>query len=381
MKHRIWIYVLGLALILSACGQVRQVVPEFSTFEASPTSSEISLSKTSTLPEPQISLQRTEQLLPTETSATTTTFPSTSESTSSVVPLSIIENKAVLASETIPDGTLMKKNQAFTKTWILKNTGTETWTANYYLELLAEKSDNVFNAPSKINFGRSVQPGDAIELSIDLTAPQTDGEYTLMYRVLDGTGQELPIGMGNRIWLTISIGTKAAVQSPTSLDPSGVTFSVGDITHNGGITTIQIHSSFSMIEYSVQPVPILVVDGKQIPFAGGIDDWQASGKYSYLWQYSISEQSFNDAKSVTMVFDTSIRKNLWGDQIVEACRSALNRLQATYPEISFGCNPAMGGYPYDSLRVPSGLTRAQAHQIVMDAIESASYGRWEVKIR
>lgn len=74
-------------------------------------------------------------------------LPSTPEQTSSDVPLSVIGNKAVLASETIPDGSLMKENQTFTKTWILKNTGTETWTANYYLELLAEKSDSLLIAP------------------------------------------------------------------------------------------------------------------------------------------------------------------------------------------------------------------------------------------
>jgi hypothetical protein len=125
----------------------------------------------------------------------------------------------------------------------------------------------------------------------------------------------------------------------------------------------------------------LIVDGKQVVFTGGVDDWQVSGEYSYLWQYAISEQNFNNAGSIILVFDTSIRKNLWGNQIVEACLSALSLLQKAHPGMSFGCNPAMGGYPYDSLKVPSGLTRSQSHQLVMDAIESAVYGRWEVKIR
>lgn len=83
-----------------------------------------------------------------------------------------------------------------------------------------------------------------------------------------------------------------------------------------------------------------------------------------------------------MLFDTSIRKNLWwGEKETQACLADLSCLQLKYPDSSFGCNPPPGAYPYDALEVSSGLTRTQTHQIVMNAIESAVYGRWKVKIR
>jgi hypothetical protein len=380
MKQSKWILYLGLLTVLSACGQAKQVAHETSTLETSPTQIETFTAEASALPEPQISLQSTGQVLLSDTPTTIPlTLPPAPDPT--VVPLAISVNKAALSSETIPDGTAMQKNQTFTKTWVLKNVGSETWDESYSLELLSAKSSSLMDAPLKVLFGKPVKPGDSIELSIDLIAPQNDGSYTVTYRVLDERGFDVAVGQGNNIWLTIVIGQKAVIQNSTALDPAGVSFSLGKIGHNGDVTSIQVLSSFSTREYSIQPVPTLIVDGKQVAFAGGVDDWQVSGDYSYLWQYAISEQSFNNANSITLVFDTSIRKNLWGNQIVEACLSALSRLQKAYPGISFGCNPAMGGYPYDSLKVPSGLTRSQAHQLVMDAIESASYGRWEVKIR
>lgn len=380
MKRSKWILYLGLLAVLSACGQANQVASRRSTIETSPTRTQSFTTETSALPEPQISLQPASLVPPSETS-TSVSIALLPDSDATATPATISANKAVLSSETIPDGTAMQKNQIFTKTWVLKNVGTETWDESYSLELLSGKSSSLMNAPLQVVFGKPVKPGDSIELSIDLIAPEADGNYIVTYRVLDGNGSNVAIGQGNELWLSIAIGQKAVVQNSTALDPAAVSFSLGKISHIGDVTSIQVSSSFSTREYYMQPVPILIVNGKQVGFLGGVDDWQVSGEYSYLWQYEISEQNFNNASSIILLFDTSIRKNLWGSQIAEACLSALSLLQEAYPGISFGCNPAMGGYPYDSLKVPSGLTRSQSHQLVMDAIESAVYGRWEVKIR
>lgn len=75
---------------------------------------------------------------------------------------------------TVPDQTLFPPGESFTKTWRIRNTGDCTWTTDYDLVFVSgEQMGGISPQP----MAGSVNPGDTVDISIDLTAPVTDGDY------------------------------------------------------------------------------------------------------------------------------------------------------------------------------------------------------------
>jgi hypothetical protein len=91
---------------------------------------------------------------------------------------------------TIPDNTPVAPNRPFTKTWRIKNIGTCTWTPSY---LLVFHSGNSMNGPLAQVLPGDVPPGQAVDISVNLTAPAAPGEYTAFYKLSDPSGQ--PFGV------------------------------------------------------------------------------------------------------------------------------------------------------------------------------------------
>ena len=76
---------------------------------------------------------------------------------------------------TVPDGTEYAPNTNFTKTWRLKNTGTCTWNNDY--DLVFDDGDKMGGSTVEdINMG-SVDPGESVDISVDLESPGTIGDY------------------------------------------------------------------------------------------------------------------------------------------------------------------------------------------------------------
>jgi len=86
---------------------------------------------------------------------------------------------------TIPDGTIMTPGQAFTKTWRLKNIGTCTWTTSYAVVF---SSGNSMNGPATQALTGNVNPGQTIDISVNLTAPSSPGDYTGNWKLRDASG-------------------------------------------------------------------------------------------------------------------------------------------------------------------------------------------------
>ena len=86
---------------------------------------------------------------------------------------------------TYPDGTIVTPGSGFTKTWRLKNVGTCTWTPSYAAVF---SSGNSMNGPSTQALVGNVNPGQTVDLSVNLTAPGSPGDYTGNWRLRDGSG-------------------------------------------------------------------------------------------------------------------------------------------------------------------------------------------------
>jgi hypothetical protein len=92
---------------------------------------------------------------------------------------------------TIPDDTLMEPGQNFSKTWRLRNTGNCTWTRLYSVTFFSSNRMNTFHTHY---FSDPVEPGDVVEVSIDMQAPQTPGVYQSNWMLQNADGELFGIG-------------------------------------------------------------------------------------------------------------------------------------------------------------------------------------------
>lgn len=97
--------------------------------------------------------------------------------TRTLVPTEAIpcDRAAFVSDVTIPDGTEMDPGENFTKTWRLKNTGSCTWTSGYDLYFFGQ---DAMGGPASVQLTNStVAPNQTVDVSVDLTAPNSPGEY------------------------------------------------------------------------------------------------------------------------------------------------------------------------------------------------------------
>jgi len=84
------------------------------------------------------------------------------------------DNATFVTDVTVPDQTVFPPGESFTKTWRLRNTGDCTWTSDYDLVFA---SGEQMGGTSPQPMAGSVNPGDTVDISIDLKAPNTEGDY------------------------------------------------------------------------------------------------------------------------------------------------------------------------------------------------------------
>lgn len=92
---------------------------------------------------------------------------------------------------TIPDGTVMNPNQTFNKKWRLKNIGACAW--NGY-SLVFDSGDSM-NGPASKPVA-AVNPGQEIDIDVDLKAPASAGNYRGYWRLVTNTNVLVPIVSG-----------------------------------------------------------------------------------------------------------------------------------------------------------------------------------------
>lgn len=83
------------------------------------------------------------------------------------------DNLAYVADVTIPDKTRLDPGQKFVKTWLVQNTGTCTWTTSYKLSHV----DGQQMSGSAVYVPLPVPPAQQVQMSVDLKAPTSPGDY------------------------------------------------------------------------------------------------------------------------------------------------------------------------------------------------------------
>jgi hypothetical protein len=109
---------------------------------------------------------------------------------------------------TIDDDTVMLPGQDFTKTWRLQNVGSCTWSKDYSIAVF---SGDALSAPTAVPLPSKVDPGQSIDISVDLTAPSKAGTYTGNWKLRNAAGNWFGIGPGgvSPFWVRIVVKSDA----------------------------------------------------------------------------------------------------------------------------------------------------------------------------
>lgn len=140
----------------------------------------ITIQFTSTPEQPTITSTNTiTPIPPTDTpTPTSTIIPPTATMTQPAIPC----NRAQFVSDVnYPDGSNVFISANFTKTWRLKNTGSCSWTSGY--RIIFESGDKMSAPNETVLTSGSIPPGANADISVELTAPSTIGNYRGYFRL------------------------------------------------------------------------------------------------------------------------------------------------------------------------------------------------------
>jgi hypothetical protein len=112
---------------------------------------------------------------------------------------------------TIPDGTVMVPSEAFNKKWRIKNSGTCTWTG---FSMVFDSGDAMSGPATKAI--STLNPGQEIDLDVDLRAPVTPGSYRGYWRINTNAGVLVPVVNGSQ---GKSFYVDIKVQNPLTITP------------------------------------------------------------------------------------------------------------------------------------------------------------------
>lgn len=136
-------------------------------------------------------LEPTQVVLPTETLWSTPEAEATPTESVDLGPAPEGCLAATLVSETIPDGTVLATGEYFFKRWYLRNDGDCTWNQEY--ELLYWSGD-LLGGYVEYPFTDIAQPGETLEIPIQLQAPATAGTYTGYWKMRSKSGYVFGVG-------------------------------------------------------------------------------------------------------------------------------------------------------------------------------------------
>ncbi len=118
---------------------------------------------------------------------------------------------------TVPDGTIFEPGETFTKTWRLKNVGSCAWTSGYDIVF---SGGDAMDAPASVQLtAGTVNPGQNIDVSVDMTAPAAEGTYRGNWKLRE-PGDEL-FGIENSssglFWVEIEVKEPAPTEKTVTI--------------------------------------------------------------------------------------------------------------------------------------------------------------------
>lgn len=278
------------------------------------------------------------------------------------------DTTVVFVSETIPDSSQQQPGDSFTKTWTIRNGGNAAWTSAYDLVLISSNPVNEhMGGATSLPLGKEVKPGEEIEISINMTAPQQNGLYTVVWQLRNERGE---LVFGGELWATIRVG-EAATNVPSISRNVSATL-IGASQQDGEVSIdfcMQMPDSRAWYPWEVW----LILNQQTLtPSGSRIDPATATTPFKC---FSFSYPTGGSIASGT-AYQLSVNKIELPPEVHQAenCAYAQQVLAAVYPGLSFTCGGP--GFWYTNLVTPPGMTREQADRLILDAMSNAIYGPW-----
>ena len=121
---------------------------------------------------------------------------------------------AYVKDVSIPDGSVLYPGSNFVKTWRLKNKGSCSWTTSYSLVFA---SGHQMSGPISIALPGNVNPGETVDVSVNLTAPATKGHYTGYWMLQNASGVNFGYGEQANQEFYVEIISASETKSPDPL--------------------------------------------------------------------------------------------------------------------------------------------------------------------
>jgi hypothetical protein len=94
-------------------------------------------------------------------------------------------NSALISDITVPTGTQFQPNETFKKTWLIKNTGTCSWSREFKITYVG--GDLLGSDTTSIR--QRVAPGATATISLDMTAPNSTGTISTAWQMAADDGR------------------------------------------------------------------------------------------------------------------------------------------------------------------------------------------------
>ena len=153
---------------------------------------------------------------PGESSATATPAPSPSPNipTTAISPTATqgeCDQAGFEKDVTIPDNTVLSPGEQFTKTWRLRNDGTCTWNSSY--ALVFDRGDAMGGPASATLTSNPIPPGETVDVSIVLIAPETADTYQGYWKLRNPAGQVFGLGAerDKDFWVKIKVAPESGL--------------------------------------------------------------------------------------------------------------------------------------------------------------------------
>ena len=172
---------------------------------------------------------------PTTVTPTETELPPTPTNTPTItVTEEPCDRASFVKDVTIPDGTNFDPGDDFTKTWRLKNTGSCTWTSGY--SLIFDHGDSMDGPASKQLTSGTVAPGQTIDVSVDLTAPNTPGDYKGYWKLRNSSGVVFGVGSAGDVafWVEIDV-----LQPTVTIELNHIIAECGSVRSDGSVLSVK----------------------------------------------------------------------------------------------------------------------------------------------
>jgi uncharacterized protein YkwD len=170
-----------------------------------------------------------ESVTTTQTPGTPATITATAGTPIPTNPPDCTNSASFITDVTIPDNTNIAGGTKFTKTWRVANNGTCVWGPTYTLAHYSEETlGTVTSVPLELTY-----PGQTLDVSIDLTAPNTTGTHRGNFVIKNQTGLIMKIGDDSRLWVIINVTVLGAATPTATLTPTVVAASA---TTSGSVT-------------------------------------------------------------------------------------------------------------------------------------------------